>query len=272
MIGVSRGRSDVHLSLTSGGRHRALRATDGPAVQPMLWSWGDLRLTLVIRRGPGIDRADQVAQLARNIGIVGRVSDNRPYGRPQLLTQRPFPDPITAIPGNRSDPGSLQTLKAVVETKPDAILVADLEAECASTAGGWRARGGDAIPFGADAVKPTHTLKTLGFLAPCLAHSATDAVRQAPELHRRLIERCGAHDPVYAIETYVARHIAAWVATHPNATRCAVWAAIRIPFHGLVGPDAFDADTKRRAATTGVYRNEVGGLQFLVTARDILPS
>lgn len=271
MIGVSRGRSHVHLSLTSGGRHRAFRATDGSAVQPMLWSWGDQRLALVIRRGPGIDRADQVAQLARNIGIVGCMSDDRPYERPQLLTQRPFPDPVTAIPGNTSDPGSLQTLKAVVETKPDAILVADLEAECASTAGGRRARGCDAILLGADAVKPTHALRTLGFLAPCLANSATDAIRQAPELHRRLIERRGAHDSVYAIETY-ARHIAAWVATHPNATRRAVWAAIRIPFHGLVGPYAFDADTERRAATTGVCRNEVGGLQFLVTARDILRS
>ncbi len=81
MIGVSRGQSNVHLSLTSGGRHRAFRATDGSAVQPMLKSWDDQRLALVIRRGPGIDSADQVAQLARKIGIVGCMLYDRSYER-----------------------------------------------------------------------------------------------------------------------------------------------------------------------------------------------
>lgn len=138
---------------------------------------------------------------------------------------------------------------------------------------GLRARGCEAILLGTDAVKPTHTLRTPGFSAPYLTNSATDAIRQAPDLHRRLIERCGAHDSVYTVETYdVARHIAAWVATHPNATRRDVLAAIRIPFHGLVGQYAFDPAGERRAATIGVYRDDEGGLRFLGTDRDVLPS
>lgn len=179
---------------------------------------------------------------------------------------------VVGIAGITSDPATHAAVGPVVAAGPDAILVAGLEAECASAARALRAAGFRGTLLGTDAVKPTHTLLVPGFPSPLLTNSATDARRQAPTFDARILERGGVHDSVYTVETYdVARHLADWLASHPAASRADALDALRRPFAGLAGSYRFTSAGERDHAPIGIYRDDEDGLRFLGTDADLLP-
>jgi ABC-type branched-subunit amino acid transport system substrate-binding protein len=160
--------------------------------------------------------------------------------------------------------------KDVLDAAPEAVLISGLEEPCRLTAQALRAQGVDAVFLGTDALKSSRPLRVAGRPGPWLTNSGTDAPRQAPAFHARMVARAGAHRSIYTVEAWEAMRLLLEIRARGARTREEMREGLARPDpHGGV-PLSFDGSGERRDARIGVYVDEDTGLRFVGSAAELL--
>jgi ABC-type branched-subunit amino acid transport system substrate-binding protein len=171
-------------------------------------------------------------------------------------------------------PGDCAALERVAgdvrDAALEAVLIAGLEEPCRRTAQALRAGGVDAVFLGTDALKSSRPLRVAGHPSPWLTNSGTDARRQAPAFHARMVARAGGHHSIYTVEAWEATRLLLEIRARGARTREEMREGLARGLPGDGAPLSFDARGERRDARIGIYVDEDAGLRFVGPAAEVL--